>query len=122
MKVVAERMVSCVRATDTVVRLGGDEFVILLFDQPKSADIISATLQKVRAAIAEPVHVDGHDLEVTCSIGLANYPNDGTDADTLLANADAAPQPFISVLVANCWPRMLPPFSCAWVSSDVPIK
>ena len=90
LKIVAERMVSCVRATDTVARLGGDEFVILLFDQPKSADIISATLQKVRAAIAEPVHIDGHDLEVTCSIGLANYPNDGTNADTLLANADAA--------------------------------
>ncbi|WP_210254831.1 EAL domain-containing protein [Methylocapsa sp. S129] len=90
LKIVAHRMVSCIRATDTVVRLGGDEFVILLFDQPKSADIISATLQKVRAAIAEPIHVDGHDLEVTCSIGLANYPNDGTDADTLLANADAA--------------------------------
>jgi diguanylate cyclase (GGDEF)-like protein len=90
LKIVASRMVSCVRATDTVVRLGGDEFVILLFDQPKSADIISATLQKVRAAVAEPIRVKGHDLAITCSIGLANYPNDGTDADTLLANADAA--------------------------------
>jgi diguanylate cyclase (GGDEF)-like protein len=90
LKIVANRMASCVRATDTVVRLGGDEFVILLFDQPKSADIISATLQKVRAAIAEPIRVEGHDLSVTCSIGLANYPNDGTDADSLLANADAA--------------------------------
>jgi diguanylate cyclase (GGDEF)-like protein/PAS domain S-box-containing protein len=90
LKIVAQRMVHCVRATDTVVRLGGDEFVILLFDQPKSADIISATLQKVRAAIAEPIRVNGHDLTVTCSIGLANYPNDGMDADALLANADAA--------------------------------
>jgi diguanylate cyclase (GGDEF)-like protein len=90
LKIVAERMVSCVRATDTVVRLGGDEFVILFFDQPKSADIISATLQKIRATIAEPIRVEGHDLAVTCSMGLANYPNDGTDADALLANADAA--------------------------------
>jgi diguanylate cyclase (GGDEF)-like protein len=90
LKIVAERMVSCVRATDTVVRLGGDEFVILFFDQPKSADIISATLQKIRATIAEPIRVEGHDLTVTCSMGLANYPNDGTDADALLANADAA--------------------------------
>jgi diguanylate cyclase (GGDEF)-like protein len=90
LKIVANRMVGCVRATDTVVRLGGDEFVILLFDQPKSADIISATLQKVRSAVAEPIRVKGHDLAITCSIGLANYPNDGTDADTLLANADAA--------------------------------
>jgi diguanylate cyclase (GGDEF)-like protein len=90
LKIVAERMVGCIRATDTVVRLGGDEFVILLFDQPKSADIISATLQKVRTSIAAPIRVDGHDIAVTCSIGLANYPNDGTDADALLANADAA--------------------------------
>ncbi|MGO8801156.1 MAG: putative bifunctional diguanylate cyclase/phosphodiesterase, partial [Roseiarcus sp.] len=90
LKIVASRMVKCVRATDTVVRLGGDEFVILLFDQPKSADMASATLQKVQAAIAEPIKIEGHDLRVTCSIGLANYPNDGTDADALLANADAA--------------------------------
>jgi diguanylate cyclase (GGDEF)-like protein/PAS domain S-box-containing protein len=90
LKIVASRMVDCVRATDTVVRLGGDEFVVLLLDQPKSADIISPTVQKLRAAIAEPVNVDGHDLRVTGSIGIANYPDDGADADVLLANADAA--------------------------------
>jgi diguanylate cyclase (GGDEF)-like protein/PAS domain S-box-containing protein len=90
LKVVAARMVDCVRPTDTVVRLGGDEFVILLVDQPTSEDMISATLQKIRAAIAEPIPIEGHDLEVTCSIGLANYPKDGADADALLANADAA--------------------------------
>ena len=90
LKTVATRMKSCVRSTDTVVRLGGDEFVILLLDQPKSADIISQTLQKIRTAIAKTVHLEGHDLKVTSSIGIANYPNDGTDADTLLANADAA--------------------------------
>ena len=90
MKVVADRMLRCVRATDTVVRLGGDEFVILLFDQPKNVDLISATLQTIRAAIAEPICVDGHNLHVLGSIGIANYPKDGTDADTLIANADAA--------------------------------
>jgi EAL domain-containing protein (putative c-di-GMP-specific phosphodiesterase class I) len=47
-------------------------------------------LQKIRAAIAEPIRIDGHDFQITCSIGLANYPNDGTDADMLIANADAA--------------------------------
>jgi diguanylate cyclase (GGDEF)-like protein/PAS domain S-box-containing protein len=90
LKIVSNRMLSSVRATDTVVRLGGDEFVILLVDQPKSEDLISSTLQKIRAAIAEPIQIGGHDLRVTCSIGLANYPRDGVDADTLLANADAA--------------------------------
>jgi len=90
LKTVARRMVACVRATDTVMRLGGDEFVILLFDQPKSADTISATLQAIQAAIAEPIQHEGRALRVTSSIGVANYPNDGADADTLLANADAA--------------------------------
>jgi diguanylate cyclase (GGDEF)-like protein/PAS domain S-box-containing protein len=90
LKTVARRMVGCVRATDTVVRLGGDEFVILLLDQPKSADMISVTAQKIRAAIAEPVRLESHDLSVASSMGIANYPSDGADADTLLANADAA--------------------------------
>ena len=90
LKIVAKRMVACLRATDTVVRLGGDEFVVLLFDQPKSADMISATVRKISAAIAEPICLEGHDLRVTSSMGIANYPDDGTDADTLLANADAA--------------------------------
>jgi predicted signal transduction protein with EAL and GGDEF domain len=56
----------------------------------KSEDLISATPQKIKAAIAEPIQIAGHDLRVTSSIGLANYPRDGADADTLLANADAA--------------------------------
>jgi diguanylate cyclase (GGDEF)-like protein/PAS domain S-box-containing protein len=90
LKAVARRMVDCVRATDTVVRLGGDEFVVVLFDQPKNSDVISATVQKIRAAIVEPVRLEGHDLRVTSSIGVATYPSDGPDAETLLANADAA--------------------------------
>ena len=83
-------MVSCVRSIDTVVRLGGDEFVILLSEQPKNIDSTVEVLDKIRTAIAEPIHLEGHDLNVTCSIGLANYPEDGTAASSLLANADAA--------------------------------
>jgi EAL domain-containing protein (putative c-di-GMP-specific phosphodiesterase class I) len=64
--------------------------VILLFDQPKNVDIITATLQKIRAAIAEPIRIAGRDFQITSSIGLANYPNDGAEADVLVANADAA--------------------------------
>ncbi|MGO4871130.1 MAG: EAL domain-containing protein [Roseiarcus sp.] len=90
LKTVARRMVDCVRATDTVVRLGGDEFVVLLLDQPKSPDTISATVQILRADIAQTVQLEGHALRVTSSIGIANYPGDGTDAEALLANADAA--------------------------------
>ncbi|WP_245518513.1 EAL domain-containing protein [Mesorhizobium sp. M4B.F.Ca.ET.169.01.1.1] len=90
LKTVANRMVDCVRPTDTVVRLGGDEFVIVLFDQPTNVDLISETLQKIRAAIAEPVHLGRHRLRATASIGIANYPKDGTSPDQLLANADSA--------------------------------
>ncbi|MER8466723.1 EAL domain-containing protein [Mesorhizobium sp. M1396] len=90
LKTVASRMVECVRATDTVVRLGGDEFVIVLFDQPTDVDLISQSLQKIRAAIAEPVHLGEHQLRTTASIGIANYPKDGANPETLLANADAA--------------------------------
>jgi diguanylate cyclase (GGDEF)-like protein len=87
---VANRMLASVRDIDTVVRLGGDEFVILLSDQPRSVEHVSQTLQKIRSAISEPVDLQGHRLKVTCSIGIANYPEDGMTADTLLANADAA--------------------------------
>jgi diguanylate cyclase (GGDEF)-like protein/PAS domain S-box-containing protein len=90
LKVVAKRMVACVRSTDTVVRLGGDEFVLVLFDQPKDADIIAATLQKIRAAIGEPLALEGHDVRVTSSLGVAIYPNDASEVDALLGNADAA--------------------------------
>ncbi|MER8752713.1 EAL domain-containing protein [Mesorhizobium sp. M1050] len=90
LRTVASRMVECVRATDTVVRLGGDEFVIVLFDQPTDVDLISQSLHKIRAAIAEPVHLGEHQLRTTASIGIANYPKDGASPETLLANADAA--------------------------------
>ena len=90
LKVVADRMVDCVRSTDTVVRLGGDEFVILLVDQLANTDVLSATLNKIRAAIARPVPVEGRIFHITCSMGVATFPHDGTDAETLLMNADAA--------------------------------
>lgn len=90
LKIVADRMVRCVRRTDTVVRLGGDEFVVVLFDQaPQGADI-TVTIEKIRDAIREPVKLNDQNFQVTCSMGLASYPNDGLDADTLLMNADAA--------------------------------
>jgi diguanylate cyclase (GGDEF)-like protein/PAS domain S-box-containing protein len=88
--IVAGRIHDCVKETDTVVRLGGDEFAVVLVDQPRNTDLITATLQNLREAICEPARIEGHSLQVTGSIGLANYPNDGTDADALLANAAAA--------------------------------
>ena len=90
LKIIADRIVHSFRATDTVARLGGDEFVVLLTDQPKDLDAVPAALEKLTAAIAQPVHLGGRRLAVTCSVGAANYPNDGTDFAALLAVADAA--------------------------------
>jgi diguanylate cyclase (GGDEF)-like protein/PAS domain S-box-containing protein len=88
-KTVAERMVQCLRASDTVVRIGGDEFVILLPDQRQPSDA-AGVLEKVRAAIALPIAIEGQLFRVTSSIGLATYPADGGDGEMLLMNADTA--------------------------------
>jgi diguanylate cyclase (GGDEF)-like protein/PAS domain S-box-containing protein len=90
LKTVAQRMVQSVRSTDTVLRLGGDEFVIVLLDQGDNASAVSSPLQKIHDAIAQPMTLAGKEVQVTCSMGLAAYPDDGTDSDTLLMHADAA--------------------------------
>ncbi|MFZ2101802.1 MAG: EAL domain-containing protein [Oricola sp.] len=90
LKTVAERMVASVRAGDTVARLGGDEFVILLVDPGDSKAATKAVLDKLRTAIAEPISIDGQSFRVTCSIGVASYPGDGDNAESLLASADLA--------------------------------
>lgn len=86
LQIVARRMTSCVTASDTVVRLGGDEFVILFLDPPAG----DAWFQRLQEKLAEPMHVCGHALRITCSTGLVIYPYDGGDVETLLTNADAA--------------------------------
>jgi diguanylate cyclase (GGDEF)-like protein/PAS domain S-box-containing protein len=90
LRIAAGRMVECVGPTNTVVRLGGDEFVILLMDQPASADHIAEKAQAIRRALGEAIMIEGHDLRITCSMGIANFPADGSDADALISNADAA--------------------------------
>jgi diguanylate cyclase (GGDEF)-like protein/PAS domain S-box-containing protein len=89
LKVVAERMSGCLRASDTVGRFGGDEFVLLLNE---SASVVDAApvLERVREAVLQSVSVSGQEVQVSCSIGVAVYPDDGNDAGTLLMNADAA--------------------------------
>lgn len=85
---VARRLERCVRETDTVARMGGDEFVVLLTEIP-SADAVSRKLEQVRAVMAEPLGAEFGGIETpSCSIGVACYPADGEDADTLLSHAD----------------------------------
>jgi len=86
---ISRRLVSCVRGADTVSRQGGDEFVILLteVEHPEDGAI---TARRMLKAVAESHSVDQHDLHVTTSIGISICPDDGTDAETLIKNADTA--------------------------------
>lgn len=86
---VSERMKNCLREGDTLARLGGDEFTALLPVLTHSDDAINVA-QKIMDCCARPVHVGGHELNVTASIGIAIYPTDGDDADSLLHHADLA--------------------------------
>src|SRR5205085_3600068 len=90
LKVVADRMLKSVRASDTVVRLGGDEFVIVLNTRNSTPADILATLRRIRSTISEPIQLADQERQITCSMGLASFPQDGDTTDTLLMNADAA--------------------------------
>jgi diguanylate cyclase (GGDEF)-like protein/PAS domain S-box-containing protein len=89
LRIIAERLQSCVRKGDTVARLGGDEFVLVLSDQGME-DSQHGMMERVIAAVSEPCPVDNQDLRVTCSIGVSVYPHDAADAEALLRMADTA--------------------------------
>ena len=89
LKEVAQRLRACVRNSDTVARLGGDEFVLLLGDHFRTSTVISQ-LRRVLNEIRQPVELAGRSFQVGASLGVALYPGDGEDADTLLKHADAA--------------------------------
>ncbi len=85
---IADRLKGAVRATDTVARMGGDEFTILLTDIP-SRDAVSRKVEQILALLAEPLGTECAGIKTpSCSIGVACYPVDGEDADTLLRRAD----------------------------------
>ena len=86
---VAQRLRTCVRESDTVSRHGGDEFLILLseVDHPEAAGLIA---EKIVASIGEPHPIAGHELNLSASVGIALYPEDGQDPQTLVMRADAA--------------------------------
>jgi diguanylate cyclase (GGDEF)-like protein len=86
---VAQRLVSCVRHSDTISRQGGDEFVVLL-SNIKHAEDAALSAQKILAALTAPHLIDQLELHVSVSIGISTYPDDGQDAETLLKNADSA--------------------------------
>ena len=89
LKGVAERIRHNIRESDTAARIGGDEFVVLL-PGIAAAEDAKVVADKIRAAIDRPFVIDGHELAVSVSMGLAHYPQDGTDATTLARHADTA--------------------------------
>ena len=86
---VAQRLVACVRHSDTVSRQGGDEFLLLL-PLIEHAEDAALSAQKILAALALPHHIDGKDLHTSVSIGISIYPADGQDAHALIKSADTA--------------------------------
>ena len=89
LKEVAQRLRGAVRAVDTVARLGGDEFVVVLNEIANAEDAVRVA-GKIIASFAAPICVGAHELQVTTSIGIGLYPEDGDEVYNLMKRADSA--------------------------------
>jgi len=89
LQAVPERLLSCVRDRDTVARFGGDEFALLLEKIP-SSEAVAKVAAKLMEVLSKPYEIDSRQLYLTASIGISLSPDDSTDANTLIKNADTA--------------------------------
>jgi diguanylate cyclase (GGDEF)-like protein/PAS domain S-box-containing protein len=89
LKEAAQRLLNCVRESDTVARLGGDEFVIIL-DKLDELSSIERVAKKILVKLNEPFHLENEVAYISASIGITLFPNDATDINELLKNADQA--------------------------------
>ena len=89
LKQAGERLARCIRESDVMARLGGDEFVLLVEEFGPSEDLAEIA-NKLLYAMSHPLIVDRQEFNLTVSIGICTYPNDGADAQALLSNADIA--------------------------------
>lgn len=89
LQMASKRLMQSVRETDTVSRVGGDEFVVLLSDL-RAIDTVTHIAEKILAQLSEPFTIGNIEVNSSLSIGIAMYPDDGQDLDTLLRMADAS--------------------------------
>jgi diguanylate cyclase (GGDEF)-like protein len=89
LQAVGERLTSLLRQSDTVARMGGDEFMLILPESDGDEDAVAVAV-KVLEAFRKPFEFDGHEIRITTSVGIALYPDDGEDWDTLMKNVDIA--------------------------------
>jgi diguanylate cyclase (GGDEF)-like protein len=89
LKLVADRLRGCTREPDTIARLGGDEFAIIMTKIQKTDDA-AILARRIRESIIKPYQIDGHQIITDISIGISLSPDDGTEPDELLKNADMA--------------------------------
>ncbi|PXW24855.1 EAL domain-containing protein [Paraburkholderia caballeronis] len=87
---ISRRLLQAVRSGDTVSRLGGDEFTVLLADVSSAADVARIIDQRLLPLVRQSHQIGGVTLQVLCSVGVALYPDDGDDIETLMQNADTA--------------------------------
>ena len=84
---VARRLETCVRGPDTVARLGGDEFVVLL-EGMEHRDQAASVVDRIRLALSKEFTLESHRICISLSIGIAQYPHDGDDMQSLMHHAD----------------------------------
>ncbi len=85
----ALRLLACMRKSDSVARMGGDEFTLLL-EHTETTSAIATTAQKIIDTLQQSHTIDGHEIVIGCSVGIAVYPEAGRDIETLQKNADIA--------------------------------
>nr|WP_186338892.1 diguanylate cyclase [Mariprofundus sp. NF] len=86
----ANRLLGCVRKSDTVARLGGDEFTVILTETKRPPGCVELVANNILKSLLEPFELSGEHCKIGCSIGIAIYPEDGEDRETLLKHADSA--------------------------------
>ncbi|HEV7164724.1 MAG: putative bifunctional diguanylate cyclase/phosphodiesterase [Gammaproteobacteria bacterium] len=86
---IGQRLLECVRTSDTVARLGGDEFTVIVEDCTEQ-QAVPLTCERILSSLAEPILLEGTEVNLGCSIGVSMYPADGSTVQALLQNADSA--------------------------------